>query len=149
MTIEAAAELAADKHKNQKDAAGEPYLLHPMRVALKVFDKTKSVDAAVVALVHDLIEDTDLTIGSFKEMGMTDDQLRALSALTRKNNEDYPDYITRVMQTGGPIAKAVKIADLEDNMDIRRLKGRRLGLTDRDKERLNNYLAAWTRLTAQ
>jgi len=149
LTIEKAAELAASAHRNQKDAAGEPYILHPMRVSLKVFDRTKSADYATVALLHDALEDSDISLDQLKKLGMTDDQLRAMQALTKRPGEEYEAYITRLMQTGGPIAREVKLADLEDNMDIRRLKGRRMGLTDGDNKRLNNYLQAWTRLTGQ
>jgi hypothetical protein len=149
VTFDEAVALAAKAHAGQTDMAGEPYLVHVLTVGLRTFDQTHSVDAAIVGILHDIVEDTDVTLSDLRLRGLTDDQLRAIDALTKREGESYQDRITRIIQEGGPFARVNKINDLEHNLDIRRMKGRRKGLTDRDKERMSDYLAAWTRLTAR
>lgn len=149
MTLSEALILAATAHGDQADMAGEPYLLHLLRVGLGVFNETHSVDACIVGILHDVVEDTDVTLDELARRGLTGDQLRAVDGMTKREGECYEDRITRGLATGGPFYRPTKTHDLEDNMNIRRLKGRRTGLTARDAERLSDYLQAWTRITAQ
>lgn len=90
-----------------------------------------------MALLHDTIEDTDVTADYLREEGFTEEIVEAVLAVTRREGEEYNDYVRRAAQN--ELGRMVKRADLEDNMDIRRLPE----LTDRDVDRLRKYLRAW------
>ena len=128
-----ALDLASLKHREQKDKAGMPYFGHIARVS----NACKTGPAKVVALLHDIIEDTDVTSEQLEEAGMSEFVIKAVLCLTRKNDEPYEDYIRRAAKN--PIAREVKIADLEDNMDVRRLEN----VTEDDFKRMDKYLNAW------
>ena len=128
-----ALQIAVRAHKGQKDKAGHDYILHPIRVSERCDDPR----AKIVALLHDTIEDTDVTADYLREEGFTEEIVEALLAVTRREGEEYDDYVRRAAQN--ELGRMVKRADLEDNMDIRRLPE----LTDRDVERLRKYLRAW------
>lgn len=128
-----ALDLASLKHREQKDKAGMPYFGHIARVA----NACKTGPAKVVALLHDIIEDTDVTSEQLEKVGMSEFVIKAVLCLTRKNGEPYDDYIRRAAKN--PIAREVKIADLEDNMDVRRLEN----VTEDDFKRMDKYLKAW------
>ena len=131
-----ALDIASWAHRDQKDKAGKPYFGHLARVSMAC----DSDAAKIVALLHDVIEDTDLTPDKLEEMGISEFIVVAVVCLTRKPEESYDDFIKRLAPN--PIAREVKIADLEDNMDVRRLK--ELGATD--TQRLNKYIKAWNYL---
>ena len=128
-----ALQIAIRAHKGQKDKAGHDYILHPIRVSERCDDPR----AKIVALLHDTIEDTDVTADYLREEGFTEEIVEALLAVTHSEGEEYDDYVRRAAQN--ELGRMVKRADLEDNMDIRRLPE----LTDRDVERLRKYLRAW------
>ena len=128
-----AKKIAVEAHKGQKDKGGKDYVLHPIRVA----ERCKSADAKVVALLHDTIEDTAVTPDYLREQGFPEKIIEGVLSVTKREGESYEDFVRRAAQN--PIGKEVKKADLEDNMDIRRLKE----ITDMDVERLRNYLRAW------
>lgn len=128
-----ALQIAVRAHKGQKDKAGHDYILHPIRVSERCDDPR----AKIVALLHDTIEDTDVTADYLREEGFTEEIVEAVLAVTRSEGEEYDDYVRRAAQN--ELGRMVKRADLEDNMDIRRLPE----LTDRDVERLRKYLRAW------
>ena len=128
-----ALQIAIRAHKGQKDKAGHDYILHPIRVSERCDDPR----AKIVALLHDTIEDTDVTADYLREEGFTEEIVKAVLALTRSEGEEYNDYVRRAAQN--ELGRMVKRADLEDNMGIRRLPE----LTDRDVERLRKYLRAW------
>ena len=128
-----ALQIAIRAHKGQKDKAGHDYILHPIRVSERCDDPR----AKIVALLHDTIEDTDVTAVYLREEGFTEEIVEAVLAVTRSEGENYDDYVRRAAQN--ELGRMVKRADLEDNMDIRRLPE----LTDRDVERLRKYLRAW------
>lgn len=128
-----ALQIAIRAHKGQKDKAGHDYILHPIRVSERCDDPR----AKIVALLHDTIEDTDVTADYLREEGFTEEIVEAVLAVTRSEGEEYDDYVRRAAQN--ELGRMVKRADLEDNMDIRRLPE----LTDRDVERLRKYLRAW------
>ena len=128
-----ALQIAIRAHKGQKDKAGHDYILHPIRVSERCDDPR----AKIVALLHDTIEDTDVTADYLREEGFTEEIVEAVLAVTRREGEEYDDYVRRAAQN--ELGRMVKRADLEDNMDIRRLPE----LTDRDVERLRKYLWAW------
>ena len=107
--------FAQKKHSGQIDMAGEPYILHPIAVALLC----TSCSARRVALLHDVLEDTDTCVRELYALGLTKEEVDAVVALTRLHNENYMDYIQRVGQN--PLATEVKLCDLIHNMDLTRL----------------------------
>ena len=125
--------LMMRQHFGQKDKAGKDYYFHPTRVSARL----ALIEDKIVALLHDTIEDTGLTSEKLLQLGYTQDTVDAILSVTRKEGESYADFIARANtnQTG----RLVKIADLEDNMDIRRLPD----LTEKDWHRLNKYLHAY------
>lgn len=131
-TLEDAIALALQVHRGQLDKAGQPYILHPLRVLLRM----KSPEDRIAAVLHDVIEDSEHTLETLREMGFPDTVLTALDCLTRRDGESYADFIARAKQN--PIARRVKIADLEDNLDVRRLRS----VGEKDAERLDRYLVA-------
>lgn len=125
-------------HKGQKDKAGKPYFLHPLTVSSKV----KGKNLKIVALLHDTVEDTDITLQKLSKLGFNEVQLNAIDAITKRKGEGYSDYLKRVKQNN--IAREVKLADLAHNMNIRRLKV----VTSKDTERLEKYKKALLFLSA-
>lgn len=109
-------EFATKKHSGQVDKSNIPYILHPVRVAFRL-DK---MDERIVALLHDILEDTDATIEELKELGLTDVMIDAIMLLTRPKDMTYMEYIKRLADNS--LACKVKLADLEDNMDPERIK---------------------------
>ena len=139
--------IAINAHKGQVDKAGKDYFeAHVMDVFNKVdliYDEDENVCITeVVALLHDVVEDTDWTPERLKAQGFTDEILEALACVTRKESEDYEHFIERASENR--FAKAVKIADLESNLDVTRLNE----ITDVDVERLRKYHKAYKYLTA-
>lgn len=137
-TLEDAIAIAALAHKGQVDKAYSPYILHPLRMMMQM----KSETAMIVAILHDVVEDgKDWSLGQLRENGFSEEVIAAVDCVTNRNGESYEDFIKRV-QTN-PIACEVKIADLEDNMNIRRIKN----LKPKDLERLEKYHKSWCLLT--
>ena len=134
--IEEAVALAALAHAGQKDKAGEPYLLHPLRVMLRLAGE----DARIIAVLHDAVEDTEVTLDDLRKKGFSEAVVRGVDALTRREGETYEAFIDRLAPDA--LARQVKLADLEDNMDLRR----RIPLTPADFERLDRYWRAYARL---
>ena len=131
-----AIELAKDSHKNQIDKAGKPYIGH----CLRVMNSLNTPEDRIVGILHDSIEDTDLTIENLKNEGFSDLILAAIYAITKQDNEDYENYLKRIISN--PIALRVKIADMKDNMDLNRIKNP----TEKDYLRLAKYRAIYPRL---
>ncbi len=132
--LEKALALALKAHAGQKDKAGQPYILHPLRVMLQMED----TQTKIVALLHDVLEDSNITLQELKQAGFDPQILEAVDCLTRREQEDYFTYLERVAQN--KLALSVKIADLKDNLDVTRLKE----ITPADQQRLNKYLKALT-----
>ena len=131
--IETALEIAIKAHKNQKDRYGKPYILHPLRVMMNV----NGEDEKIAAILHDVVEDSEITLDDLRKSGFNVKIIDAVDCLTKREGEDYFDYIKRVLIS--PIAIRVKLADLEDNMDLKRIDI----ITEKDIARLNRYLKAW------
>lgn len=128
-----ALELAVEKHKNQTDKAGNPYILHP----LHVMENVNSKEGKIVAILHDIIEDTDITEDYLLKIGLSKRIVDAVVALTRSKDIDYQEYIKNL--SSNPLAKEVKLADLEHNMDLKRLPT----LEEKDLERNRKYQIAY------
>ena len=142
MTLDEAIRVAVDAHAGQLDKAGKPYILHPLRVMMTV--EGPSLDSArKVAVLHDVVEDSEWTLESLDaKFGLTSEEQAALRLLTHGEHEDYATYIERV--AGNPLATAVKVADLLDNLDVTRLEE----VTERDAKRISKYLRSLRKLTA-
>lgn len=131
--VRLAYEICGTAHAGQADKAGMPYHLHPERVAARC-----STDAeTIVALLHDSIEDTDITPEYLFNKGFPQYIVEGVLSVTKREGESYEDFVARAKQN--PIGRMVKIHDLEDNMDIRRLPD----LDDKTFERLRKYLKAY------
>lgn len=122
--------IAARAHKGQRDKGGKPYIFHPLKVSLNVRGK----DEKIVALLHDVIEDTSYTIDDLKFL--TKNQREALLLLTHDKDTPYMIYIEAIKKN--KIASRVKLADLDQNMNLKRLKI----VTEKDLERLEKYKKA-------
>jgi (p)ppGpp synthase/HD superfamily hydrolase len=138
-TVEDAVSIAARAHRGQKDKAGAPYLLHPLRMMLRMDTEA----AMMAAVLHDVVEDTEWTLERLREAGFSDEVLEAVDCLTHREGESYQQFVERVRTN--PIARQIKIADLEDNMNVRRINQ----LGPRDLERLEKYHRAWPVLTGE
>ena len=133
-----AAEIAMKAHEGQTDKSGKPYIGHVMRVSLRC----KTQKSKVIALLHDVIEDTPVTPEQLRAEGIPADIVECVITLSKKEGEPYEQYINKVALN--PLCREVKIADLEDNMDIRRLTE----IGESDVRRLKKYLKAWKTLTS-
>ena len=115
--VKKAFEIAEKAHAGQVDKAGADYIFHPMTLASNCGE---DISAVIVALLHDVAEDTNLTLEYLqKNVPLTDEELTALKLLTHDKNIPYPDYIKEIKKN--PIAKKVKLCDLEHNLDFSRL----------------------------
>lgn len=112
-----AMKLCYNAHKDQVDKSGIPYVFHPIHLAEQMIDE----DTTVVALLHDVVEDSDYTFEDLEAMGFSQNVITAIKLLTHPKGMPYMDYITRIKDN--PIAKAVKLADLAHNSDLSRLNG--------------------------
>lgn len=110
-----ALKISFDAHKKQVDKSGMPYVYHPFHLAEQMDDESTTC----VALLHDVVEDTDITLDELKINGFPDEVIEALSLMTHRDNVPYLDYV-RAMKDN-PIARKVKLADLAHNSDLTRL----------------------------
>lgn len=110
-----ALKLCFEAHKNQTGKSGIPYVFHPFHLAEQMKDEATTI----AALLHDVIEDTDYTMADLEKMGFPADVLEALELLTHNDDTPYMEFVAKIKDN--PIAKAVKLADLEHNSDLSRL----------------------------
>ena len=110
-----ALKLCFEAHKKQVDKSGMPYVFHPFHLA----EQMKTEETTVVALLHDLVEDTDYTIEDLTSMGFSKSITDAIALMTHANDVEYMDYVCEIKNN--PIAKVVKLADLKHNADLTRL----------------------------
>ena len=136
--LEDAILLAVEAHRGQKDTGGAPYILHPLRVMLKVNTDSERM----AAILHDVVEDTPVTLENLRNAGYPEPVLEAIDCLTRRKGESYEDFIRRIKPN--PIARKIKLADLEDNMDLSRISSPQ----SKDLERVDKYRKFWTELRA-
>jgi (p)ppGpp synthase/HD superfamily hydrolase len=127
-----------EAHASQQDKTGQPYALHPIRVMGRV----RSEHERMAALLHDVVEDSEWTLERLREEGFPAPVLEAVELVTRRESDSYEEFVARC--AAHPVARAVKLADLLDNMDLTRLQE----LDDRAVERLRRYLKAYRFLTA-
>lgn len=141
-TLEGAIALAAQLHMGQRDKAGACYILHPLRVMLDPILKTE--EERIVAVLHDVVEDCNISPIQLRELGYSETVVEALFFLTKlpeeKNN--YAAFIERICTGSSSIARKVKIADLRDNADLSRFENP----TEKDIQRQEKYCRAIVRL---
>ena len=130
--------LCFDAHKDQKDKSGLPYVFHPFHLA----EQMETEETTVVALLHDVVEDTGYTMADLGAMGFPKAVLDALALMTHDKSVDYMDYVRAIRPN--PIARAVKLADLRHNSDLSRLDT----VTEKDLARREKYRQAIALLEA-
>ncbi|MFN7140244.1 MAG: GTP pyrophosphokinase [Limisphaerales bacterium] len=135
--LERAIEIAMEAHRGQKDKNGQPYILHPLRMMMRA----SKAEEKMVAVLHDVVEDSDWTLKDLKKEGFPRAVIEAVDHLTKREGEEYDDFVTRA--ASHPVARAVKLLDLEDNMNVLRFKK----VDEKTLEKLSKYFNAWHRIT--
>jgi len=131
--LDAALKIAVQVHSGQKDRYGKPYILH----VLRVMGRGNTDEERLVAILHDVIEDSPMTEQDLRDAGFPEKVVSAVVALSRGESEHWDSYIERVRRN--PLAVRVKLADLRDNMDLSRIDK----ITDEISQRLDRYLQAY------
>ncbi len=135
--LSAAIEIATKAHDGQTDKYGMPYIGHVLRVCYA----GHTMQEKIVGALHDVVEDTDWTLDALQKEGFPQEIIDGVDAMTKRDGEEYGAYLARVEQN--PLAVRVKLNDLTDNMDIRRVKE----LNDTTIANLRKYLRAYKQLT--
>ena len=134
--VELAAHIALEAHTGRTDKYGAPYIFHVLRVGLA--GSTWEEQAA--GFLHDVVEDTPVTLDDLQKRGIPQVILDIVDHLTKREGESYEAYVSRAI--GHPVARRVKLHDLEDNMNLRRCDD----ITAKDVDRLSRYVKAWQRI---
>jgi (p)ppGpp synthase/HD superfamily hydrolase len=137
--LEKAIHVACDAHAGQLDKAGQPYILHPLRLMMKF----SSEQEQIVAVLHDVVEDADVSLQQLRSLGFAEDVIHAIDCLTKREGEGYDAFIERISKN--KLATQLKIQDIQDNLDLTRLPS----ITDKDLERAKKYHQALTYLQNQ
>ncbi|MBV7495397.1 HD domain-containing protein [Pseudomonas sp. PDM24] len=114
-TLERAIAIAAAAHEGQVDKGGAPYILHPLKVMLRV----NTLEERIVAVLHDVVEDCGISFDDLRKEGFSETVLMAIASVTKVPDELYEEFIERAAQN--PIGRVVKLADLEENSDLSRI----------------------------
>ncbi len=130
--LEQAISVAIKAHSGQIDKAGQPYILHPLRLMLK-FETTEE---KIVAVLHDVVEDSDFTFDKLRDIGFPSFIIEALDCLTKRENEAYQTFISRLSKN--ELARKIKIEDIKDNLDLTRLTQ----VNEKDFLRIKKYSEA-------
>jgi (p)ppGpp synthase/HD superfamily hydrolase len=135
-TLERAITIAATAHAGQVDKGGAPYILHPLKVMLRM----STLEQRIVAVLHDVVEDCGVSLDDLREEGFSEEVLSAIESVTKVPGESYEDFVDRAAQN--PIGRVVKLADLEENSDLSRIASP----SWEDLERIEKYRRAIARL---
>jgi metal dependent phosphohydrolase, HD region len=127
--IDIALAIAKKAHAGQVDKAGVDYIQHPLYVASQI----KTEQEKAVALLHDVLEDSDITVADLLAYGLSNEVVTAVQTLTKKKGQSYQDYLGKVKSNN--LARVVKLADLKHNSDLSRLKT----VSNTDYERVKKY----------
>lgn len=138
-TIERAIKIATEAHADQMDKAGAPYILHPLRV----MDRMNTMDERIVAVLHDVVEDSGWSLECLRAEGLSEQVVQAIDSVTRRERETYEEFVDRAGRD--PIGRRVKLADLEDNSDL----GRIAVPAKKDHARIDRYRRAIEQLRSQ
>lgn len=136
--LDTALAIAIQAHAGQVDKAGQPYILHPLRLMFQMATE----EEMITAVLHDVVEDSDVTLDALRQAGFSEKLITAVAAVSRQDDETYEEFIRRLRPNA--LAAKVKLADLTDNMDARRLKT----ITPKDLARIEKYHHAWIALTS-
>jgi (p)ppGpp synthase/HD superfamily hydrolase len=134
--LEDAILLATEAHKGKTDRYGAPFILHPLRVMLRLTSEIEQT----AGVLHDVVEKTPVTLGALRAAGYPEEVIEAVDSVTRRAGESYEEFVGRSAKS--PVGRRVKIADLEDNIDTHRMSE----LSEKDAERLDQQLRAWRKL---
>ena len=138
MNLERAIQIAVQAHAGTTDRGGKAYILHPISVMMRC----ETDEEKIVAILHDVVEDTDWTFDALREEGFSETIIEALKTVTKHSeDEDYDEFIRRSLKN--ETGRKVKIADLRENLDVTRIGE----LTEKDIERFNKYKRALKTLT--
>ena len=133
-TLERAIQIAHKAHDGQTDKYNAPYILH----VLRVMAHGRTEEERIVGVLHDVVEDSDWTFDDLRKEGFSERIIAAMECVTKKtDDEDYDKFVARIRKN--PLAIRVKLNDLLDNMDVRRMEEMR----EKDVKRFNKYLRAW------
>ncbi|MBB6153420.1 (p)ppGpp synthase/HD superfamily hydrolase [Pseudomonas sp. JAI115] len=135
-TLERAISIAATAHAGQVDKGGAPYILHPLKVMLRM----TTLEERIVAVLHDVVEDCGISLDDLRKEGFSEEVLTAIESVTKVPGESYEDFVERAAQN--PIGRVVKLADLEENSDLSRIASPNW----EDLERVEKYRRAIGRL---
>ena len=145
-----ALELCRKLHAGQVDKCGQPYWIHPFTVAMRGFTRygdVKSISYAIVGLLHDIPEDTGMSVDALLQLiELTDEEVAALKLLTRQDGMSYSQYIDSIGESGNEIAINVKLDDLLHNMNLDRFTEAGIAITNWDKNRFDKYEKAFDKL---
>jgi len=130
-----AIKFASEKHVEQTDKGGKAYILHPIRMMMRL--RTNDDELMAIAVLHDVVEDCKVTFDDLRSIGMTKRVIDGVKALTKQSGETYEQFIDRLSSNRD--AMIVKREDLRDNSDITRLKG----ISDKDIARIEKYMNAF------
>jgi guanosine-3',5'-bis(diphosphate) 3'-pyrophosphohydrolase len=133
-----AIQFASEKHATQTDKGGNAYILHPLRMMMRL--RTSDEELMAIAILHDVVEDCKVSFDDLRLILMTERVISGVKALTRQNGETYDQFIERL--DGNRDALLVKREDLRDNSDLTRLKG----VTEKDVARMQKYMLAFKRV---
>jgi len=137
-TLERAIAIAATAHAGQVDKGGSPYILHPLKVMLRM----TALEERIVAVLHDVVEDCGISLDDLRKEGFSEEVLSAIESVTKVPGESYEHFVERAAQN--PIGRVVKLADLEENSDLSRIASP----SWEDLERVEKYRRAIGRLHA-
>ena len=131
--------IATNAHAGQLDKAGQPYILHPLRLMFRFQAEVERI----VAVMHDVVEDSEVTLDDLRSFRFSEQIIEAIDYLTKKEGETYTDFITRV--SSNDIASKIKAEDIKDNLDLTRLD--KIG--EKDLARIKKYHSALAYLTSR
>lgn len=134
--LEKAIHFATRAHEGQIDRYGKPFILHPLRMMMRMETESEKI----VSVLHDVVEKSNRTLEDLRREGFHEEIIDAVDRLTKRPGEDYENHIERTKSH--PLSRKVKIADLEDNMDPKRI----IDFSKEDKKRLERFHKSWLRL---
>lgn len=141
-TLEQALIIAAQAHRGQTDKEGLPYITHPLRVMHNV----EGLDAQIVAVLHDVVEDTSVTLDDLRRDGFSESIIEAVRCVTHERDVSYAEYVIRCK--ANPLARQVKLSDLHDNSRLPRVMLRAKQI-ERDMRRIRRYTLSYKFLMDQ
>lgn len=148
-----ALDLCRKCHVHQIDKCGQPYWIHPFTVGMQIFSgygDVKSISYVIVGLLHDIPEDTKLSVDDVAALiELTEEETAALRLLTRIKDIPYDEYIDSIIESGNEIAMCVKLYDLLHNMNLNRFTEADIDITDKDEKRRKKYRKAFDKLHAK